>query len=135
MNTPVIVDFGLAYQNDPALVPPFSQLTNGVFPVYDIVNHEVSTPLMRRHVYPYGSQDWYMQYQTALVNNTRRDVAETLESYPSVQTADSDRIKRLTEDMTKNGHILLLPGTVYAFALRNRRWGSLFTKGYTGSLC
>ena len=69
--------------------------------------------------------DWYFSYLMGHIHKTHYHVTQALESYSSLETADPDRISDLIETMTRTGHILLLPGTVYAFALRNRRWGSL----------
>lgn len=66
-----------------------------------------------------------MHHQAILVANSRHELSNTLQSYPSLPSSSPVDRERLIEEMIRNGHILLLPGTVYAFALRNRRWGSL----------
>ena len=67
--------------------------------------------------------EWHKQKY--LIQRTRDKLSNQLQSYPSLPSSSPIDRERLIEEMIKNGHILLLPGTVYGFALRNRRWGSL----------
>ena len=78
--------------------------------------------------------DWYMNYQKRLTEHTRDYISNKLQSYPSLPIHSREDRDRLIGDMIKTGHILLLPGTVYAFALRNRRWGLLITLRKLGFL-
>lgn len=51
-----------------------------------------------------------------------------MQNYPVVGTVASDpAIPELIAMMEANGDILLLPGVVYAFALRDRKWGNCKT--------
>jgi hypothetical protein len=63
-----------------------------------------------------------------LTNKARTSIGEIIQAYPPVGTVSSDpAIPKVIETMQANGDILLLPGMVHAFALRDRKW-SMFLK-------
>ncbi|KAK9776800.1 putative AAA+ ATPase domain-containing protein [Seiridium cardinale] len=124
INTPVIVDFALAYANMPGLRPQmylphvdfFNQARNQRSELREIT----LAPRIGKTI------DWYWQHQINLIGKSRSTLGETLDRYPSVGSDPSEpAIPKLISAMEENGHILLLPGMVHAFALRNRKWVSL----------
>ncbi|KAI0132944.1 P-loop containing nucleoside triphosphate hydrolase protein [Xylariales sp. AK1849] len=124
INTPVIIDFALAYQNTPGLRPQFT------LPTVDFFNQTMRNT--RAELFEAVIQtrtgrkfDWYWRQQTGLTTRGRTELLETLDDYPSVKSTDAECISKLQTLMESNGQILLLPGMVHAFALRNRKWVSL----------
>ncbi|KAF3024227.1 hypothetical protein E8E14_011319 [Neopestalotiopsis sp. 37M] len=125
IDTPVIVDFALAYQNNPAWRPPFC------VPYLDFYNTAARTPRaesLEMAFYPQSNRsvDYYWNCQGELVDKARNRITETIQGYPVVGTVASDpAVPGLIAAMEANGDILLLPGVVYAFALRDRKWVAL----------
>ncbi|KAK6207223.1 hypothetical protein LQW54_007424 [Pestalotiopsis sp. IQ-011] len=102
IDTPVIVDFALAYQNTPSWRPTFC------VPYIDF----------------YNTGSW--SHHNLLINRARIAVSERVQGYPVVGSVTSDpAIPQVIAAMEANGDILLLPGMVYAFALRDRKWVAL----------
>ncbi|KAK6088730.1 AAA family ATPase [Seiridium cupressi] len=124
INTPVIVDFALAYANMPGLRPQMC------LPHVDFFNQARNQRSELREITLAArigkTIDWYWQHQINMIGKSRSTLIETLDAYPSVDSNQSEpAIPKLISEMEKNGHILLLPGMVQAFALRNRKWVSL----------
>lgn len=66
--------------------------------------------------------DWFWSHQIALAERSRDICVNTISAYPAVNKPGTSR-DELVEMLRKAGHLLLLPGIVYGFALRNRKWG------------
>lgn len=66
--------------------------------------------------------DWYWRYQLALIDQSKKVCVDVMNSYPHIGSPGTS-ITELIKAMEEQGHLLLLPGVVYGFALRNRRWG------------
>ncbi|KAK7958612.1 hypothetical protein PG988_013460 [Apiospora saccharicola] len=52
-------------------------------------------------------------------------MVNTLKCYPSISSTTPGAIEEVKHAMEEDGHVFLLPGTVWAFALRLRKWVSL----------
>ncbi|KAI0177530.1 hypothetical protein BJ166DRAFT_507201 [Pestalotiopsis sp. NC0098] len=125
IDTPVIVDFALAYQNTPSWRPPFC------VPYVDFYNTGVRSTraeMLEITVYSRANRrlDWFWSHQNVLISRARIAVSERVQGYPVVGSVTSDpAIPQVIAAMEANEDILLLPGMVYAFALRDRRWVAL----------
>ncbi|KAK8028429.1 AAA family ATPase, partial [Apiospora marii] len=126
INAPVIIDFELAYNKFADMVPqpmlpsPDEHLNIDVSGRTASLGDEVIADFKGKDSY-----NWYKKHQRRLLAKTRLNVNDTVGSYPLVRPDASNSVKRLTDAMNKDDHVLLLPGTVYAFALRARKWVSL----------
>lgn len=125
IDTPVIVDFALAYQNTPSWRPPFC------VPYVDFYNTGVRNTrpeMLEVTVFSRTNRgrDWFWSHQNLLINRARIAVSERVQGYPVVGSVTSDpAIPQVIAAMEANEDILLLPGMVYAFALRDRKWVAL----------
>ncbi|KAJ1333057.1 NTP/NDP exchange transporter [Microdochium nivale] len=124
LNTAVIIDFELAYQQSESLVPRFS------FPTTETLNSSAMPFTSEVHEVVEGSRsnmsvgDWFWSHQIALAERSRDICVNTISAYPAVNKPGTSR-DELVEMLRKAGHLLLLPGIVYGFALRNRKWVNL----------
>ncbi|KAK8042370.1 hypothetical protein PG994_012853, partial [Apiospora phragmitis] len=131
INTPVVIDLKLAYSTFPALQPqaslPDADGYLNVDTKHRLIHKEIignfSTPTKSFGAYrPY---DWYQRHQQILSEKATTDLTKNLGSYPSVSLDTPDAIDKLADAMSRDDYICLLPGTVYAYALRSRKWVSL----------
>ncbi|KAH7031628.1 uncharacterized protein B0I36DRAFT_431682 [Microdochium trichocladiopsis] len=121
INTAVIIDFELAYQQMQSLIPRFSfptpeTLATGVIPPSPELHEAVARTRFGR-----AGGDWYWAHQNSLAEKSKSVCIDLINDYPAIddpKTSHDD----LIEQLDKQGHLLLLPGVVYGFALRNRKW-------------
>lgn len=115
----------LAYRHSSENVPRGS-LPSSDFFAYD--GAEVcSAPEVHLGLNYHVQKDWYWDHQLRLIDKARADMVNALECYPTVSSATPSAVRDVKHAMEENGHILLLPGTVRAFALRLRKWGKYFS--------
>jgi hypothetical protein len=69
------------------------------------------------------NRDRFPEYQKNQLDQHVRRVKDAVDQYQDiVNSATKKLIETMKKHMDGNNHIMLLPGVVYAFALRNRRW-------------
>ncbi|KAI0023983.1 P-loop containing nucleoside triphosphate hydrolase protein [Xylariomycetidae sp. FL0641] len=132
INSPVVIDLPEAYQHNAAWRPVFSKVEMpntakklGYFRCSREVTSCASTvsdqylPDYFEDLYPIAQANPAWPEQILLM-----DLQENFyhQSTETMKSADSEELKRV---MTKHHHLELLPGVVYGFALRERRWVSL----------
>lgn len=119
----MVIDFSLGYNGPNGLNAPRFQLpTVKVFNVPSFLARAelfeiTQNPLVLGH-------DGYWHLQSNLIEATSREIQETMSEY-NITNPSAETMGRITRHMEKDGNLILLPGTVPAFALRNRKWGEL----------
>lgn len=78
---------------------------------------------LRRRYTECCDNDGYVLYQRSQVTDIVPGLKYMLDHYERIESGANDKIERLKRKMEEHNHIMLLPGVVYGFALRNRKWG------------
>ncbi|KAK8060026.1 hypothetical protein PG996_009956, partial [Apiospora saccharicola] len=124
INTPVIIDLQLAHRNGHAHMNPRASLPSSDFFAYDGIE-DGSAPEVHLGQNYHAERDWHWTHQLRLIDKARADMVNTLKCYPSISSTTPGAIEEVKHAMEEDGHVFLLPGTVWAFALRLRKWVSL----------
>ncbi|KAL2012489.1 hypothetical protein VTN00DRAFT_14 [Thermoascus crustaceus] len=128
INSPVIVDFALAYQHNEGLIPRFCLPTTSNIrrdPGEQCEMRKATCGSLRRRFSECCDNDGYVLYQRSQVTDIVPGLKYMLDHYERIESGANDKIERLKRKMEEHNHIMLLPGVVYGFALRNRKWVEL----------
>ncbi|KAK8127897.1 hypothetical protein PG984_009005, partial [Apiospora sp. TS-2023a] len=122
--------FQLAYRNSPGLAPRFSypdwQDLEERYGTYPDTPEAISNFKRSSRSSKTVEINWYRSHQLKLTNKARVDQSDACNTYLQLSTGKPGAIDKVTEGMVKDGYIYLLPGMVHAFALRTRKWVSLY---------
>lgn len=123
INSPVIVDFKSAYEHEPDWRPKWTPM-HIVFWQY-VHNTIFEIPLRTcSHADCHKIsclEDASLLQQRAAVSKRIRDINIVLDDH---KLENKEQIEKFKEDMKSRDLLHLVPGQAYAFALRNRRWGT-----------
>ncbi|KAK7956484.1 uncharacterized protein PG986_005706 [Apiospora aurea] len=131
INTPVVIDLKLAYTTFPGLQPQPSLPDADGYLNVDTKDRQIHVEITgnfrsgSNYFQAVKSFDWYQRHQQKLTEKATVDLNGNLGSYPSVSLDTPDAIEKITDAMSRDDYLCLLPGTVYAYALRSRKWVSL----------
>ncbi|KAK8080257.1 atpase aaa+ type core protein [Apiospora hydei] len=129
INTPVVIDLKLAYTTFPGLQPQASLPDADGYLNVDTKDRQIHVEITgnfrsgSNHFKAVRSFDWYQRHQQKLTEKATVDLNDNLGSYPSVSLDTPDAIEKIMDAMSRDDYLCLLPGTVYAYALRSRKWG------------
>jgi hypothetical protein len=110
-----MIDFKEAFQQKPNLVPP--NIDDNSFWARSDMNQAQELPKY------YSVSTWtdtYISHQRAQSSKMLSNLNALLEEY-EVNKAGG-MMKKLASELEKQDLLLLLPGVVYGYALRNRKW-------------
>ncbi|KAK8051690.1 hypothetical protein PG993_003075 [Apiospora rasikravindrae] len=125
---PVVIDLKLAYTTFPELQPQASLPDAEGYLNIDTKDRQIHAEMESEFAggdRPFGAVthiDWYQGHQQRLTEKATTDLNDNLSCYPSVSLDTPDAIEKLTDAMSRDDYLCLLPGTVYAYALRSRKW-------------
>jgi hypothetical protein len=124
INSPVIIDFLMAFQDGKRKRPTFT------YPSKAKIKRDLKQyrEIAGTGTCSYGpncsicADDSYVLYQKDQLERCVNRLKDAIELYAPADSAVTRPSETICDDLVENDHISLLPGVVYAFALRNRAW-------------
>lgn len=116
-----MIDFKEAFQEKPSLVPPNTD--NELFWSRIGLGHAQELPRSCSNATchdPDCLNDTYVSHQSAQSSKILSNLNTLLEEYEADKAGRM--MKNLASELEKQNLLLLLPGVVYGYALRNRKW-------------
>ncbi len=139
INSPVVVDIKFAYEDnsDPgkaAIQKPAVSFGPPIWipaPPYECFNMLGATSCgnLWCHDKDCSYVNNYTSYQRRRQEKNENNIKGVLDEYEIEKQNVSKGVERFRRLMEKNDLVLLLPGVVPAYALRNRKWGECKSKG------